>query len=155
MPRKHQVETAFGAITIKNLKQLEILNVNLLPVKYPSKFYTEVTDVYHRTSTFVVGAVCARVEDANAEKNTNKRLYIMTLGVLSPYRGHGIGTKLLNFLIEALSSTDVKQIYLHVQVNNTEAIEFYKRHGFEIVGTETDYYKKITPADSHILQKTL
>jgi len=43
----------------------------------------------------------------------------------------------------------------HVQVNNEDAIKFYKRFGFEIVETKEHYYKRIEPADAHVLQKTL
>jgi N-alpha-acetyltransferase 50 len=42
-----------------------------------------------------------------------------------------------------------------VQVNNASAIEFYKKFGFEIVETKEHYYKRIEPADAHVLQKTL
>jgi N-alpha-acetyltransferase 50 len=40
-------------------------------------------------------------------------------------------------------------------VNNASAIEFYKKFGFEIVETKEHYYKRIEPADAHVLQKTL
>ena len=43
----------------------------------------------------------------------------------------------------------------HVQVNNEGAIDFYKKFGFEIVETKEHYYKRIEPADAHVLQKTL
>lgn len=43
----------------------------------------------------------------------------------------------------------------HVQVNNEGAIEFYKKFGFEIVETKEHYYKRIEPADAHVLQKNL
>lgn len=43
----------------------------------------------------------------------------------------------------------------HVQVNNDSAIEFYKGFGFEVVETYPHYYKRIEPADAHVLQKTL
>lgn len=43
----------------------------------------------------------------------------------------------------------------HVQVNNEDAIAFYKKFGFEIVETKEHYYKRIEPADAHVLQKTL
>lgn len=46
-------------------------------------------------------------------------------------------------------------VFLHVQVNNESAIEFYKKFGFEIVETKQKYYKRIEPADAHVLQKTL
>lgn len=40
-------------------------------------------------------------------------------------------------------------------MNNEGAIDFYKRFGFEIVETKEHYYKRIEPADAHVLQKTL
>ena len=46
-------------------------------------------------------------------------------------------------------------IFLHVLVNNEGAIDFYKKFGFEIVETKEHYYKRIEPADAHVLQKTL
>lgn len=46
-------------------------------------------------------------------------------------------------------------IFLHVQVNNDGAIDFYHKFGFEIVETKQHYYKRIEPADAHVLQKTL
>lgn len=46
-------------------------------------------------------------------------------------------------------------IFLHVQINNEGAISFYKKFGFEIVETKQHYYKRIEPADAHVLQKTL
>jgi len=45
--------------------------------------------------------------------------------------------------------------FRHVQVNNEGAIDFYKKFGFEIVDTKEHYYKRIEPADAHVLQKTL
>lgn len=46
-------------------------------------------------------------------------------------------------------------IFRHVQVNNEGAIDFYKKFGFEIVETKEHYYKRIEPADAHVLQKTI
>lgn len=39
-------------------------------------------------------------------------------------------------------------------MNNDSAIEFYKGFGFEVVKTYPYYYKRIEPADAHILEKT-
>lgn len=46
-------------------------------------------------------------------------------------------------------------LYRHVQVNNDGALDFYKKFGFEVVETKQHYYKRIEPADAHVLQKTL
>ncbi|VDM40352.1 unnamed protein product [Toxocara canis] len=66
----------------------------------------------------------------------------------------GIGTLLLKHVI-ALCEKDpsIDNIYLHVQVNNESALDFYKRFGFEIVGTAEKYYKRIEPDSAYILVK--
>jgi hypothetical protein len=46
-------------------------------------------------------------------------------------------------------------LYRHVQVNNESAIQFYQKFGFSVVETKPAYYKRIEPADAHVLQKTL
>ena len=43
----------------------------------------------------------------------------------------------------------------HVQISNEEAIGFYKKFGFEIVGKKENYYKRIDPPDAFILQKEM
>lgn len=40
-------------------------------------------------------------------------------------------------------------------MNNESAIDFYKKFEFEIVETKEHYYKRIEPADAHVLQKNL
>lgn len=40
-------------------------------------------------------------------------------------------------------------------MNNQSAIDFYKKFGFEIVETKEQYYKRIEPADAHVLMKLL
>ncbi|CAG8490199.1 3745_t:CDS:2 [Paraglomus occultum] len=105
-----------------------------------------------------VGAVCCRKEPIpNSPYRAN--LYIMTLGVLAPYRHLGIGTTLLNHILHhaTLPSQTPKfvEIYLHVQTSNDEALAFYKRNDFEIVGTREGYYKRIEPPDAHILKRVL
>lgn len=50
---------------------------------------------------------------------------------------------------------DFECVYLHVQVNNESAIEFYKKFDFEIVEKKEAYYKRIEPSDAFVLKKTL
>lgn len=46
-------------------------------------------------------------------------------------------------------------MYLHVQVSNDAAKQFYQQRGFEEIEVIKDYYKKIDPADCFHLKKIL
>ena len=66
----------------------------------------------------------------------------MTLGCLAPYRRLGIGTKMLEHVLKVVQEDgNFASIFLHVQINNESAIEFYKKFGFNIVETKEQYYK--------------
>ena len=101
----------------------------------------------------MVGAIACRLEE---KEPGQKKLYIMTLGVLASYRGRGIGTKLLEHVLANVGALgEVKSIYLNVQSNNDEAIAFYKKFGFSVTGTIENYYKRLDPSDCKVLERTL
>lgn len=52
------------------------------------------------------------------------------------------------------SDGNFDSVYLHVQVNNDTALEFYKKFGFECVERQEQYYKRIEPSDAFLLRKT-
>lgn len=147
-----------GDITPHNIKQLKILNSVVFPVSYNDKFYKDVLEVGELAklayyNDIVVGAVCCRIDTTTEGA---RRMYIMTLGCLGPYRRLGIGTVMLKHVLNFCENDgNIDNLYLHVQVNNESAIEFYKHFGFEIIETKEHYYKRIEPAEAHVLQKTL
>lgn len=53
------------------------------------------------------------------------------MAVLAKYRNHGIGSKLLRFVLQTAAQKNYQDIYLHAQ---TSAIPFYEKHGFETQG---------------------
>ncbi|KAI9483607.1 MAG: acyl-CoA N-acyltransferase [Benjaminiella poitrasii] len=149
-----------GDITYNNLGQVRVLHKVLFPVHYNDNFYTDLLEVgefaklvYY--NDVCVGTVCCRkeVDESNPEKT---KIYLMTLGVLEPYRRLGLGTQLVQHILEqAKLSKDISKVYLHVQTSNTIATDFYKKNGFDIVSTEKDYYKNIEPRDAYLLEKTM
>ncbi|MDL2287519.1 ribosomal protein S18-alanine N-acetyltransferase [Eubacteriales bacterium OttesenSCG-928-G02] len=66
-------------------------------------------------------------------------MQINNIAVLKDYRGKGIGSIILNTLIQ--SGKDIKTVTLEVAENNTAAVALYRKHGFVRVGIRNNYYK--------------
>lgn len=148
-----------GDITPHNIKLLKKVNQVVFPVVYQDKFYKDVLEAGELAklayyNDVVVGAVCCRI-DVNAEKNERK-LYIMTLGCLAPYRRLGIGSQMVRHVMDIVEKDgNFDSVFLHVQISNEGAINFYRNFGFDVVETKEAYYKRIDPADAHVLEKKL
>ncbi|XP_047332350.1 N-alpha-acetyltransferase 50 [Impatiens glandulifera] len=150
-----EVQISLDCVRDKNIMQLKKLNIALFPVRYNDKYYADALASGEFTklayySDICVGAIACRIEK---KEGGGVCVYIMTLGVLAPYRGLGVGSKLLNHVMELSSKQNVSKIYLHVQTNNDEAMSFYKKFGFEVTETIHNYYTNITPPDCYVLTK--
>jgi predicted GNAT family N-acyltransferase len=55
------------------------------------------------------------------------------MAVLKGYRGTGVGTLIMQTLIEAAKDRNLPEVYLNAQ---THAVPFYTRHGFAAEGEE-------------------
>ena len=55
------------------------------------------------------------------------------MAILIPYRGHGIGRRLLDMAIQSASRSGMKEVFLHAQ---SYALEFYLKAGFIADGLE-------------------
>ena len=165
-------------------QKLRLINKTCFPVSYPDSFYKDVVKsknenlnkfAYH--NGFVVGAICARVEPLpktegtgsdDQENSKSSRIYIMTLGVFAAYRNRGIGVKLVQSILDhyngsidpskddSVEMKNVKEIVLHVQISNLDAIKFYiEKFGFVQGEKVENYYKRIDPPHCYVLRKTL
>jgi ribosomal protein S18 acetylase RimI-like enzyme len=70
--------------------------------------------------------------------NTSREVYFhsgdLGIGLLRPFRGQGIGRRLIEQAIKAGFDFGLTRIELDVRENNTNAIALYKSLGFEIEG---------------------
>ena len=46
-----------------------------------------------------------------------------------------------------------EEVYLHVQVGNDGAVNFYRGFGFEVGDVVKDYYTRLEVNDAHIISK--
>ncbi|KAI8058916.1 putative acetyltransferase san [Gilbertella persicaria] len=150
----------FSNVTHETLPSLVDLHRRVFPVSYGHRFYDEVLNagelakmIYY--DNHYAGAICCRLELSKYIKYT-ARIYMMTLGVLKHYRNLGLGSLLIEHVMEkARSSTNpiITSLYLHVQTVNEAAIRFYLRNGFRIQTIVHDYYKLIDNRDAYILSR--
>jgi len=99
------------------------------------------------------------------------RLYIMTLAVLAPYRGRGIGSQLLESVLAYIEHSPdesrqrlsrppyvVDEVTLHVHVGNLDAIRFYEeRFDFGRRKVIENYYcsRRVDPPHCIVLFKKI
>jgi ribosomal protein S18 acetylase RimI-like enzyme len=154
---------------VRHTLKLKKLNAASFPIQYPETFYKQIihqNDVklsklaYWRSS--LVGAICTFIpekEVGDGEKDCvtpSANLCIMTLAVYAPYRGKGIGSRLLQTVLDCCPQKCISTVTLHVHVSNHDAIRFYTdRFGFETVALVRNYYRRLLPPDCYRLCKKL
>lgn len=152
--------TSLDDLTVNNVGMLRKINELCLPARYSDEWYQEalnsdqiVTLAYY--SELPVGGVKARpisllgdttsfeavVGAKLAPKMVPNAVYIESLAVLKAYRSLGIGKKLLKYVVDQTKDKFIHVIYVHVHIDNTESVEWYKKQGFTEKETIKDYYK--------------
>ena len=76
----------------------------------------------------------------------NNRFRISNICVFdASARGKGVGTRLMEIMQKAAEKTGARMMILETQSCNENAIAFYKRNGFEIVGFDLYAYSNADP----------
>ena len=65
----------------------------------------------------------------------------ISLTVLRDYWGRGIGSHLMEMMIDFCKNSGVHSISLYARADNTAAVSLYRKFGFETVGIYKDYFK--------------
>jgi ribosomal protein S18 acetylase RimI-like enzyme len=155
-----------------HLPALKRLTGNLLPVKYPGKFFDgavseEIPAKFSRVALIdgkPVGWIRCRLDPfpeptvpPSKTKPIYNRIYVQALCVLAPYRGLGVATSLLGAVTASPlpANHDVAHVYAHVWESNEEALEWYDMRGFDRIMKVEQYYRKLRPGGAWIVKKDL
>ena len=81
------------------------------------------------------------------------------LYILDSFQNQGIGTQLLKEAEQLAFEKGIKDCILEVYIKNEAAIQFYKNHGYEIIGSidasmETNYYEDLIMAKTLTVEHT-
>lgn len=144
--RESSVKTTLIPLTFHNRNVLKVLVDKCFPIAYTDKFYEKVAILYKDFVQYVaikdviVGAVLCRIEEDKETKESF--IHLMIILVLEKYRRLRIANKLMDFIYKQARENhkDIKTIRLHVQKANQGAVNFYKKHGFEVVNEIEKYY---------------
>jgi [ribosomal protein S18]-alanine N-acetyltransferase len=79
---------------------------------------------------------------------------VLTIAVRESHWGLGIGSVLLDALIQAARERDCAEVFLEVRADNPRAHGLYLRRGFEEIGLRRGYYQP-SGADAIVMRKDL
>jgi ribosomal-protein-alanine N-acetyltransferase len=79
---------------------------------------------------------------------------VLTIAVRASYWGRGIGSALLDALIEEARARDCAELFLEVRADNPRAHGLYLRRGFEEIGVRRGYYQP-SGTDAIVMRKEL
>lgn len=140
-----------------------------LPIAYPESFFKETMTEPYLGITLVALWHSSSLQNGNVEQSNgpprvvgaircrllpSSQLYISTIGVLAPYRAHGIAMHLLQGVVKkAVDLHAVRSVVAHVWEANDEGLEWYKKRNFEILEKEEGYYRKLRPQGAILVRK--
>ncbi|KAI9721259.1 MAG: hypothetical protein M1812_002421 [Candelaria pacifica] len=104
----------------------------------------------------VIGSIRCRLEyiPTTSTYPALKEIYIQTLTLLSPYRGLGIGSALLEAIIyEAVTRYGATSLYAHVWEKNLDALDWYSKRGFEVGEMVEGYYRRLKPGGARVVRR--
>jgi ribosomal protein S18 acetylase RimI-like enzyme len=168
VPRHPKADVEQKGLQIKVLtdpriiERIKVMDTYNFPVTYTEKYYTNIVDAgFHNFNLIayyhelLVGSCTCRLESTATEGVF--RLYVMTIGVLSPYRRLGIGAKMMQLVLDhvaAEGTIGISEVALHVQVGSP-AFYFYTGFGFEVREEVKEYYKDLEVRDALLMTRVV
>ena len=65
---------------------------------------------------------------------------LLDIGIAAEYQGRGLGSDLLQRMMELARSLNLQRMFLEVRPSNVAALALYSKHGFREIGLRRGYY---------------
>jgi ribosomal protein S18 acetylase RimI-like enzyme len=139
----------------KTIFTLELVQLDTPYVKRDWPFDTETVQQYqeYASNGFSLGAYEGEqligIALASVQAWSN-RLWVWEFHIAEPYRGKGIGTRLMDALAQRSQQAGLRAIFCETQTTNVPAIGFYRRMGFTLDGINLSFYSNHDYPDDEI-----
>jgi ribosomal-protein-alanine N-acetyltransferase len=80
-------------------------------------------------------------------------LELHDMAVIEKHKKKGIGSFMMNVMLETARTRKVEELFLEVRKSNEEAIKFYKKFNFKQIGIRKNYYQN--PIEDALVFKLL
>jgi ribosomal-protein-alanine N-acetyltransferase len=137
------------------------VNIQTLPEHYSDYFYYEVLNEHPQTFLVaelkgdIVGYIMCRIElglSLLKRFGIARKGHVISVAVLKSHRGKGLGSRMIEHVLEEMRKGSCRECYLEVRVSNLDAIALYNKLSFKTTGTLQGYYKDGEAAHTMAIQ---
>ncbi len=125
---------------ISNLEKIIEIEKEAFPKKIAFSREAFEEFYFREPENFLVAKVGNEIVGYGIGKESKGKGEIISVAVRENWRRKGIGTKIVERLIENLKRKGARKIFLHVREKNEVAISFYQKLGFKILKKIENYY---------------
>ena len=107
----------------------DVYGYSLYKEDFENYFYKDAINIWKISTRKIIGFVCFY--------NVKDEIEIIQVCIIKSYQRKNYGS----LIISKLKKLNIKKIFLEVSSENTQAKNFYLKHGFKKIGIRKDYYR--------------
>ena len=152
MAAEHDVETVIRPAQLRDVYSIQSIDRSVFPKSWTQQFTVE--QITRRKGAHIVAERAHRVVGHGGVAFLADDAHVTSIAVDPQHHRLGVGTTLMQELIELSAARVSGSITLEVRVSNESAIALYERLGFESAGVRPNYYAD-TKEDAVIMWRSL
>ena len=152
MAAERDVETVIRPAQLRDVYSIQSIDRSVFPKSWTQQFTVE--QITRRKGAHIVAERAHRVVGHGGVAFLADDAHVTSIAVDPQHHRLGVGTTLMEELIELSAAKVSGSITLEVRVSNESAIALYERLGFESAGVRPNYYAD-TKEDAVIMWRSL